>query len=446
MKRFDLILRNGQCVLRNQQGDWAIEQLDIGITAGKISEISPSLEAEAEAVEDLKGLHVLPGLIDTQVHFREPGLEHKETLETGLKGAALGGITGVFEMPNTTPPTDTEERLQQKLDIAAKTPWANYAFFAGATPDNIDSLNTLETMPGCCGVKVFMGSSTGSLLISTKELLDRVLANGKRRVAVHCEDEALLIKRFKELDLENQTVHAHPDWRNEEVALTATKILVNLAKKNNRPVHVLHVTTADEMKFLKENKGNLITVETTPQHLTLEAPDCYERLGTFAQMNPPIRTKEHRMALWQAITDGTVDVLGSDHAPHTKEEKGRPYPKSPSGMTGVQTTVPLMLNHVSEGQLSLFRLVELLCERPSQIYGIQGKGGLKVDNDADLTIVDLNKKETIKDSWIASVAGWTPFDGKTVKGWPVGTMIGGQWTMKDSELQEPIGQPFRFEL
>ncbi|MCB0419518.1 MAG: dihydroorotase [Bdellovibrionales bacterium] len=446
MAHFDYIIKNATCILRNTSKNWTSEVLDVGIQNGKIQSLKAGLSADAETF-DATGLHLLPGLIDTQVHFRQPGLEHKETIATGLKGAALGGITGVFEMPNTAPPTDCPERLQEKLAIASKDPWANYAFFAGATPENIPQLNSLELTPGCCGVKVFMGSSTGSLLISTEELLDGVLKNGKRRVAIHSEDEALLVKRFKSLNLDSKTVFSHPEWRNEEVALTSTKKLVRLAKLNRRPVHVLHVTTAEEMAFLKQEKeGGLVTVETTPQHLTLYAPDCYERLGTLAQMNPPIRDKKHQEALWKAINDGTVDVLGSDHAPHTIEEKNRPYPKSPSGMTGVQTTVPLMLDHVNHKRLSLYRLVELLAERPCQIYGIKNKGALQVGRDADFTLVDLKTERIIENSWIASLAGWSPFDGKKVMGWPKGTMIGGNWTMLEDQLQVPLGRSFEFEF
>jgi len=435
---FDLLLRGAYAVTPG-----GIVLADIGVIGGRIAAIGNLSTAPAERILNVQGLTILPGLIDTQVHFREPGLEHKEDLETGTKGAALGGVVGVFEMPNTKPSTTTDVAIRDKVTRAKGRAWVDHAFFIGAAADNVDHLARWETEPGCAGVKVFMGSSTGSLLVADDETLGRVLRYGKRRVAVHCEDEDRLNAR-KHIAIEGAHPRVHAQWRDEETALNATKRLIRLAEAERRPVHVLHVTTADEMAYLADHK-DWATVETTPQHLTLAAPDCYERLGTLAQMNPPIRDAHHRDALWKALSSGIVDVLGSDHAPHTLEEKSKPYPESPSGMTGVQTIVPIMLDHVNAGRLSLERLVDLMSHGPARIYNIQGKGRLAVGYDADFTIVDMKAERTITNSWIASRSGWTPFDGTRVTGWPQATIIRGRIVMQDDELiGSPIGEPVRF--
>ncbi len=436
---YDLIVRGGVCVTPNGR-----EQCDIGIRDGRFCALGDLSAAQAKETLDAKGLHVLPGVIDSQVHFREPGLTQKEDLESGTRGAALGGVTAIFEMPNTKPPTDTSAQLEEKLQRAKKSAWTDHAFFVGATPNNAAALRELELHPGCSGVKIFMGSSTGTLLVDQDAALERVLRSGYRRVAVHCEDEARLIERKGILEGAHDDPSKHPEWRDVETALRATQRLIRAARKTHRLVHVLHVTTADEMRFLAEHK-DIATVECTPQHLTLEAPDCYERLGTFAQMNPPIRTREHREALWEALRSGIVDVLGSDHAPHTREEKARPYPASPSGMPGVQTLVPIMLNHVHEGRLTLERFVDLTSAGPARLFGIASKGRIALGYDADLTVVDLAQSWTIEDKWMATKSGWTPFAGMQVTGRPLSTIIRGQIVMRDGELQgEPCGEPVRF--
>jgi dihydroorotase len=397
----------------------------------------------AETTLDATGLHVLPGVIDSQVHFREPGLTHKEDLESGTRGAVLGGVTGVFEMPNTHPLTLWESDLQAKLDAAQGRAWCDYAFYIGGSAVNAEHLSTLEMLPGCAGVKVFMGSSFGDLLADEDEVLRRILRHGKRRMAVHAEDEARLRER-KALVEASGDVRQHHHWRDVESALKATQRVVGLATETGRRLHVLHVTTAEEMAFLAQHKRR-ITVEVTPHHLTMHAPDCYERLGSFAQMNPPVREKHHQDALWQAIRDGVVDVIGSDHAPHTREEKAKPYPQSPSGMTGVQTLLPLMLNHVNAGRLSLQRLVDLTSVGPARIFGIEGKGRIALGFDADLTLVDLAAQRTIRKDWIASRAGWTPYDGMTVTGWPIHTVIRGEVVVRDEHLLgAPLGRAIRF--
>jgi dihydroorotase len=435
-----LLIKNGTCVFPSGE----ITQADIAVTDGKITAIGALGNTPAEQIIDASHLHILPGIIDSQVHFREPGLEHKEDLESGTRGAVLGGVTSLFEMPNTNPSTLTKEALEDKLHRAKGRAWTDHAFYMGSADSNADQLGELEKLQGCCGVKVFMGSSTGSLLVQDDATLLKVLKSGRRRVAIHAEDEYRLIERKHLAEAEGHP-RAHPIWRDEEVCLRATQRLIRLAREAKRRVHVLHVTTAEEMAFLAQHK-DIATVEVLPQHLTLTAPECYERLGTLAQMNPPIRDKRHQDALWQAIREGVVDVLGSDHAPHTLEEKAKPYPQSPSGLTGVQTMVPLMLNHVAEGRLSLQRMVDLLSTSQARVFGIVGKGRIAKGYDADFTIVDLNATRTIENKWIASKVGWTPFDGMTVRGWAVMTIIRGQLVMRDDTLLgTPIGQPMRFQ-
>lgn len=436
--RYDLILRNGTVLTPNGR-----QQIDIGVRGGRVAALGLPASAEAAEVIDCTGLHVLPGVIDSQCHFREPGLEHKEDLATGTLGAIKGGVTAIFEMPNTKPSTTTPEAIADKLARARGRAWCDHAFFIGAAPDNAEDLGAWETLPGCAGVKIFMGSSTGSLLVEQDAVIARVLASGRRRVAVHCEDEERLRER-KHLADEGAHPRFHHVWRDPETALRATKRLVKLAEAARRRVHVLHVTTAQEIQFLKDHK-DLVTVEVLPQHLTLTA-DAYETLGTLAQMNPPIREKDHQDMLWWGIAQGVVDVIGSDHAPHTLEEKAQTYPASPSGMTGVQTLVPIMLDHVAAGRLTLERFVDLTSAGPARVFGIAGKGRLAVGYDADFTLVDLNAKRTIENAWIASRCGWTPFDGKTVTGWAVATVIRGTVVMRDDEvIGDPLGRPVRFQ-
>jgi dihydroorotase len=426
--RYDTIVRGGTVV-----GHAGTAIADIGITAGRFAAIGNLATAEAGLIIEAKGLHVLPGAIDSQVHFREPGLEYKEDLASGTAAAALGGITALFEMPNTKPSTTTAAALADKLNRAKGRAWVDHAFYLGGAAENADALHELERLPGCCGIKVFMGSSTGSLLVADDATLDRVVSSIRRRMAVHCEDEPRLIERRALIPATGATAHLHPVWRDELTALTATRRLVALARKHKKRVHVLHVTTAEEMDFLRGNK-DLVTVEVLPQHLTLCAPECYDRLGTYAQMNPPIRDARHQAALWAAIQDGTVDVLGSDHAPHTRAEKDVPYPGSPSGLPGVQTILPLMLDHVAQHRLSIERVVDLLCSGPARIFGIASKGRIAAGYDADLSIVDLKRRHTITDAEQASKTGWTPYAGMTLTGWPVMTVIRGRTVMRDGQL------------
>jgi dihydroorotase len=434
---YDTIFRGG--VVVNQDGEGA---RDLGVSHGRIAAIGDLSGASAGNVVDCKGLHILPGVIDTQVHFREPGAPHKEDLESGSRSAVMGGVTAVFEMPNTDPLTVTPETLADKVKRGHHRMHCDFAFFIGGTHDNYKHLPEWERLPGCAGVKVFMGSSTGSLLVGDEEGLRNILKVIRRRASFHAEDEPRLNER-KPLRVEGDA-SSHPVWRDPEAALIATQRLVRVAHETGARVHVLHISTAQEMEFLKDHK-DVASVEVTPHHLTMAAPECYAQLGTRAQMNPPVRDASHRAGIWKGLEQGVVDILGSDHAPHTLEEKSKSYPATPSGMTGVQTLVPLMLDHVNAGKLSLARFVDLSSAGPARLFGIACKGRIAVGYDADLTVVDLKRRETITDQWVASRAGWTPYHGKTVTGWPVGTVIRGSRVMWDGELVTPSqGERVRF--
>jgi dihydroorotase len=436
---FDFIIHGGTVITPGGP-----VKTDVGVHAGKIAAFGELKSAAAARHFDARHLTVLPGCIDEQVHFREPGPTHKEDLESGTRGAVLGGIVAVFEMPNTDPATTNKAAIEDKIDRATGRAWTDFAFYVGASPENADELGTLERLPGCCGIKMFMGSSTGTLLVADDENVARVLCSGSRRVTVHSEDDMRLTERAA-MVAGGANVAMHPEWRDVETAVRSTQRLLALARANRRRVHVLHVTTAEEMDILAQAK-DIATVEVLPQHLTLAAPECYERLGTLAQMNPPIREARHRDALWVALNGGIVDCIGSDHAPHTLEEKARPYPRSPSGLTGVQTTVPVMLNHVAQGRLTLQRFVDLMSAGPARIFGIAGKGRVALGYDADFTVVDLAAKRVIKNEWIASRTGWTAFDGMEVTGWPKATIIRGHVVMQDDELMDkPLGIPVRFQ-
>lgn len=438
MQAYDLIIEGAEVFTPG-----GVQPLDIGIRQGRIEKLGALASTSAGERLDASGLLVLPGVIDTQVHFREPGLEHKEDLESGTRSAILGGVTTIFEMPNTKPATTSPEALADKLRRAKGRAWCDYAFFMGASSENAAELAEWERLPGCAGVKIFMGSSTGDLLVEGDADLEKVLRRGVRRVAVHCEDEPRMRER-KAIAVEGGHPRFHPDWRDDVSAVMATERLLALAEKAGRRVHVLHVTTRQEIALLGEWK-HLATAEVTPQHLSFDAPDCYERLGTLAQMNPPIRAKEHQDALWEGVFDGTVDVLGSDHAPHTLEEKSLPYPQSPSGMTGVQTLLPVMLTHVLNGRLTLDRLVDLTSAGPSRIFGIARKGRIARGYDADFAIVDLKRSEVLKREWIASKCGWSPYEGRLLKGWPVHTVLRGEIAVRDGALQASArGREARF--
>lgn len=436
MPTYDLTLTGGTVHLPGGPA-----KADVGVVNGRIVAIGEP--GDAGRTIDCIGLDILPGVIDTQVHFREPGLEHKEDLATGSIAAVMGGVTGVFEMPNTKPNTDSAEAIQDKLDRAKGRMWCEHAFYVGATHHNPAALAELERMPGTAGVKIFMGASTGDLLVSDDETLAQVLRHGTRRVAIHAEDEDRMNARVAERI--DGDAASHPVWRDDESAILATRRILKLAREARRRVHVLHVTTPAELELLGRNK-DVATCEVTPQHLTLAGEDAYPRLGTLAQMNPPIRSGAHRDGLWHWLNQGVPDVIGSDHAPHTLEEKAKPYPASPSGMPGVQTLLPLLLDHAAHGRLTLQRVIELTSAGAQRIFGLVGKGRICAGYDADFTIVDLKKKWTVTDDWLKSRSGWSPFTGMTLTGKPVATIIRGHVAMFEDQLGDaPVGEPFRFE-
>ena len=434
--KFSLIIKNGSCYI-----DGKLTKTDIGLSGNKIQKIG-KIELNSSKVYDATDKVVLPGIIDTQVHFREPGSTDAEDLESGSRAAVLGGVTSLFEMPNTNPPTSNLVEFDKKLQAANNRMHSNYAFYFGATPDNTDQLARLKDVEGCCGVKLFAGSSTGNLLVDKEADIEKVISSSDRVVSIHSEDEDIINLRKK--FIRKGDVHSHSEWRNVECAMSSTRRVVKIAERYNKKIHVLHVTTKDEVDFLAMHKKN-VTFETTPQHLTLYAPDCYDKLGTYAQMNPPLRTKEHYDRLWVAIKNNIVDVLGSDHAPHLKENKDKEYPNTPSGMPGVQTIFPVMLDHVNNGKLTLQQLINLMCENPCRIFGIKNKGYIKEGFDADITIADMNKEVTIKNEMIASKCGWTPFNNHKVKGFPVGTIVNGYLVMSDGKvILESKGTPLKF--
>jgi dihydroorotase len=375
------------------------------------------------------------------VHFREPGLEHKEDLETGSRAAVLGGVTTVFEMPNTNPLTTSAETLADKVRRGTGRMHCDFAFWVGGTRDNARDVAELERLPGAAGIKVFMGSSTGDLLVEDDDGVSAILKNTRRRAAFHSEDEFRLRERLNERIEDDPS--SHPVWRDAVAALQCTERLVRIARETRARIHVLHISTAEEIEFLSAHK-DVASCEATPHHLTLSAED-YATLGTLIQMNPPVRSARHRDGIWQGIGQGIVDVLGSDHAPHTLAEKAKAYPASPSGMTGVQTLVPIMLDHVNAGRLTLERLVDLTSHGPNRLFGMARKGRIAVGYDADLTVVDLQRTQTITNAQAGSKAGWTPYDGREVTGWPVGTIVRGNRVMWEGMIVTPgRGQAVEF--
>ncbi|MGC8468462.1 MAG: dihydroorotase [Acetobacteraceae bacterium] len=426
-KPFDLVLGGGQVVL-----PWGVEALDIGVREGRIAALGVPASAPAAARFDARGLAVLPGLIDAHVHFRDPGDASVETIATGTRGAILGGITAVFDMPNTTPPITDAAQLAGKQRHAEATAWCDIGLYVGATKTNIAALGALESARGVCAVKVFAGSSTGDLLVEDDLSLERVMRSGRRRIAYHSEDEYRLRER-RALFAEGDPPARHADWRDVETAFLGTRRILALARKTGRPAHILHVSTAEELDYAARHR-DIATVEVLVNHLTQWAPDAYERLGNYAVMNPPLRERRHLDAAWAAVADGRVDVVGSDHAPHSRAAKERPWPSCAAGLTGVQTIVPLMLDHVAAGLLSLARLADLMAAGPARVYGLATKGRIAVGYDADFTVVDPAARRVIEPGWLASPCGWSPFAGTTVTGWPVATILRGQVVMREGEV------------
>jgi dihydroorotase len=436
---YTLCLKNGHVMIKD-----TLVYTNVYIQDERIALVSDK-NYDAEQTIDCKNLTILPGVIDSQVHFREPGLEGKETLASGMLAAVSGGVTSIFEMPNTNPLTITPETIEDKLNRASKEAWSDYAFYLGGTMRTSKNLPEWERLKGVCGIKIFMGASTGDLMTATDEEVESVVSNGGRVIAVHAEDQMIMMNNFKSILGSSRDVAMHCKWRSPESCLSATRRVVNLARKHKRRVHILHITTREEMEFLSKNK-DVASVELLANHLTLNAPECYENLGTLAQQNPPIREKHHQEALWNALNNNIVDIIASDHAPHTLEEKSAPYPKSPSGTPGVQTLVPIMLNHVNNGKLSLNKLVSLWSYGPERIHKISGKGRIEQRYDADFTIVDMNKEMIITNNQQRSKSKWTPYDGMKVKGWPTHTIVRGNVVMQDDDIiSQPIGKIIKFK-
>ena len=435
---FDLIIRGGVCVL-----PWGIEPCDVGVRHGRIAVLGVPGDATGADIVDARGLHVLPGLIDPHVHLRDPGDAAVESIPTGTRAAVLGGLTAVFDMPNTAPAITDAASLAWKQEYVERVAWCDMGCYVGATKANVASLAGLEAGRGVCGVKVFAGSSTGDLLVEDDASLERVMRVGRRRVSYHSEDEYRLQAR-RAMFRSGEPYARHMDWRDEECAFLGTRRILALAHATGRPAHILHVSTAEELEYLMDFR-DLCSVEVLVNHLTQVAPDVYDRLRGFGVMNPPIRGQRHLDAAWAAVRDGRVDTIGSDHAPHPRAAKLKPWPDCPAGLTGVQTLVPVMLDHVNAGRLSLGRLVDLMSAGPARIYGAVGKGRIAVGYDGDFTLVDLRRRRTIEDDWIVTPCGWTPFAGMAVTGWPVGTIVRGMIVMRDNEvLGGPCGRLVTF--
>ena len=437
MERYDLILKGGHVVT-----PWGVETADVAVRDGRIATLGDLRHAEAAETIDCTGLHVLPGLIDPHVHLRDPGDPSVESIETGTKAAVLGGLAAVFDMPNTAKSVVSRDILDEKRAFLEGRAYCDVGLYVGASKKNIADLAALELQPNVCAIKVFAGSSTGDLLVEDDASLEAVMRSGRRRICYHSEDEYRLQER-KPMFTPGMPHRNHMVWRDVETAMLGTQRLMAIARRTGRPAHILHVSTAEELAYLRDFR-DVCTVEVLLNHLT-QTDEAYDRLGGYAVMNPPIRDQRHLDAAWAAVNDGTVDCIGSDHAPHSREAKERPWPNTAAGLTGVQTLVPLMLDHVTNGRLSISRLVDLMCAGPARVYGALNKGRLAAGYDADFTLVDLKRQRMIRNDWLATPAGWTPFDGTVCTGWPVATIIRGRAVMREDEvLGAPTGKPVAF--
>jgi dihydroorotase len=413
---------------------------DVIFERGKIVQIDPAAASMADETIDATGLHLLPGVIDDQVHFREPGLTHKEDLRSASRACAKGGVTTFLEMPNTRPATITVNRLQEKLALAAKSSLVNYGFYIGATPNNLIELQAAQRTPG---IKIFIGSSTGDLLVDDQAALERIFAETTLPITAHCEDETTIAANRAEL-ADKLTVHDHSRLRDHRAAMVATRRTIDLAHRHQHRFHLLHVSTGDECELLLDPQ-RLVTAEVCPHHLLLNTGD-YDRLGTWIQVNPSIKTPGDNRRLWQALLEGAIQVIATDHAPHTLEEKRQPYPASPSGLPSVENALALMLNEVNQGRFTLQQLVHWMCDAPARVWDIMGKGKIEVGYDADLVLVDLSRKHTIRNEAQVTKCGWSPWDGVALQGLPVRTIVGGRTVFFDGRWDERCrGEEVRFD-
>jgi len=413
---------------------------DVLVRQGKIAAISPEITETAVQTIDAAGLTLLPGVIDPQVHFREPGLEHKEDLFTASCACARGGVTGFLEMPNTRPLTTNQAALDDKLQRAAQKCLVNYGFFIGATADNLEVLNQVHP---ACGIKIFMGSAHGDLLIDQETVLEPIFAQGDRLIAVHAEDQARIRERRQQFaGIQDPAIHSQ--IQDNQAALLATQLALKLSNKYQRRLHILHLSTAEEAELLRQDKPAWVTAEVTPQHLLLNT-QAYETLGTLAQMNPPLRSPHDNEVLWQALRDGVIDFIATDHAPHTLEEKAQPYPNSPSGMPGVETALPVMLTQARQGRCTVAEVAHWMSTAPAQAYRIPNKGRIAPGYDADLVLVDLETYRPVLREELLTKCGWSPFEGWKLTGWPVVTLVGGQIVFDHGKLNLDIrGRPLTF--
>jgi len=417
------LIRHAQVVLPE-----STERINVLIENGKVAALDVPDGASADEVIDASGLHLIPGVVDDQVHFREPGLTHKEDLLTATRACAKGGVTSFLEMPNTKPTTTSVAALESKLGLAAGRCVVNYGFYIGATPENVAELARATRTPG---IKIFIGSSTGDLLVDEQSALERIFAETTLPICAHCEDEATVRANAARIG-GGSSVADHSRIRDNAAALIATKRAVDLAERHRHRFHVLHVSTAEEVQFLR-GTSDLITAEACPHHLFFTVDD-YDRLGSLIQMNPSIKSRADAAAVWQGLLDGTLEVIATDHAPHTLEEKRQPYPKSPSGLPAVENSLALLLNQVSLGLCSLRQVVSWMCEAPARVWNLHQKGAIREGWDADLVLVDLNRTAVVRNEEQLTKCGWTPWDGVSLTGWPVRTFVHGQTVYCDGRV------------
>lgn len=416
------------------------ERRNVLIEDSKVLDLDPASTAEVDETVRADGLHLLPGVIDDQVHFREPGLTHKEDLYTATRACAKGGVTSFLEMPNTNPTTTTCERLAEKLTLASTKCLVNYGFYIGATPQNVSELAAAKRTPG---IKIFIGSSTGDLLVDEQQALEQIFAETTLPICAHCEDEST-VRANRQAIGGGSSYADHSRIRDEKAAVIAVRRAIDLAHRHNHRFHVLHVSTGAETELLRDHRG-LITAEACPHHLFFNIGD-YDRLASLVQMNPSIKTAADNAALWTALRDGRLQVIATDHAPHTLEEKRQPYPKSPSGLPAVENSLALMLDSVHHGRCTLDQVVHWMCDAPARVWDIVNKGRLYPGYDADLVLVDLNKTETIRNADQQTKSGWSPWDGTTLTGWPVRTWVLGQTVFDNGRFNDSVrGSEIQFD-